>query len=87
MDKEIKNKNRSRSLLSGKRKAVIKILRMKDYDADKVIPKLEKKQRSGKRLKRKELLPVLLTSLMDGSMIQETRMQRNFEILQKSRAM
>ena len=51
MDKEIKNKNRSRSLLSGKRKAVIKILRMKDYDADKVIPKLEKKQRSGKRLK------------------------------------
>ena len=83
MDKEIKNKNRSRSLLSGKRKAVIKILRMKDYDADKV----EKKQRSGKRLKRKELLPVLLTSLMDGSMIQETRMQRNFEILQKSRAM
>jgi len=47
----------------------------------------EKKQRSGKRLKRKELLPVLLTSLMDGSMIQETRMQRNFEILQKSRAM
>jgi hypothetical protein len=73
--------------LSGKRKAVIKILRMKDYDADKVIPKLEKKQRSGKRLKRKELLPVLLTSLMDGSMIQETRMQRNFEILQKSRAM
>ena len=87
MDKEIKNKNRSRSLLSGKRKTVIKILRMKDYDADKVIPKLEKKQRSGKRLKRKELLPVLLTSLMDGSMIQETRMQRNFEILQKSRAM
>ncbi len=75
MDKEIKNKNRSRSLLSGKRKAVIKILRMKE------------KQRSGKRLKRKELLPVLLTSLMDGSMIQETRMQRNFEILQKSRAM
>ena len=51
-------------------------------DAD-MLNKLEEKQKAGERLERKELLNVLLTSLMDGEMSQEIRVKRSLGILQR----
>ena len=69
------------SLTQGVNTYRVKVLRMKDYNADEMIVSLEEKQRAGFRLKREELLKVLLTSLMDGELSQEARVRRSLEIL------
>lgn len=71
------------SLTQGVNTYHVKVLRMKDYNADDIIPDLEKKQSAGERLKREELLNVLLTSLMDGEMSQSVRITRSLGILKR----
>jgi len=71
------------SLTEGLNTYRVKVLRMKDYNADQVIQDLEGRQEAGEKLGREELLKVLLTSLMDGRMDQAARIRRSLRILQR----
>lgn len=62
----------------------IQVVRLKNEDGDAVIRALEEKQASGS-LKRKELVRLLLTPLMGGSMPQTERIQRSLRILLRER--
>lgn len=70
-------------LVQGKSTYRVEVIWMKDYNADDIVQALEEKQKAGERLERKELLNVLLTSLMDGEMSQEIRVKRSLGILQR----
>lgn len=59
----------------------VRIIRMKDKDAGKIIHDLERKQ-SNSQLVRHELLHLLLTPLMGGEMPQSERITRSIRILQ-----
>lgn len=71
------------SLTQGMNTYKVRILRMKDHNADQTICALEEKQRAGEELGREELLKVLLTSLMDGEMSQAARMKKSLGILKR----
>lgn len=60
----------------------VKVIRLKDQDADQVLPAVEQCQSRGK-LKRSCLLQMLLTPLMDGHMPQTERISRGIKILHK----
>lgn len=60
----------------------IKVIRLKDRDADQLIRTLEQKQTVGS-LNRKELLSLLLAPLMNGTLSQPERIRRGLQILQK----
>ncbi len=62
----------------------IKVLRMKDKDADQILRELERRQKDG-RLERSELLEILLTPLMSGEMPQQERIIRGFRLLKQER--
>ena len=62
----------------------VKILRMKDGDANEVIQKLEQEQKN-RRLGRPDLLQILLTPLMGGKMPQQERITRGFQLLRGER--
>lgn len=61
----------------------VQIIRMKDKDADVLIADLEEKQRSGTPLKKGEMVSLILTPLMSGTLTQKDRMKQGFQILQK----
>ena len=62
----------------------VRVIRLKDYNADKIIRRVEKKQRK-RGLRRRELLELLLTPLMEGETPQAERIRKGFEILQRER--
>ena len=62
----------------------VRVIRLKDYNADKIIRREEKKQRK-RGLRRRELLELLLTPLMEGETPQAERIRKGFEILQRER--
>ena len=62
----------------------MRVIRLKDYNADKIIRRVEKKQRK-RGLRRRELLELLLTPLMEGETPQAERIRKGFEILQRER--
>lgn len=64
----------------------VRVIRMKDRDAGRVIETLEQEQCIGQCIhnNRKELLEVLLTPLMGGSMSQPERIARSMRILKKA---
>ena len=62
----------------------VRVIRLKDYNADKIIRRVEKKQRK-RGLRRRELPELLLTSLMEGETPQAERIRKGFEILQRER--
>ena len=62
----------------------VRVIRLKDYNADKIIRRVEKKQRK-RGLRRRELPELLLTPLMEGETPQAERIQKGFEILQRER--
>ena len=62
----------------------IKVLRMKDRNADDIIHEMERRQKSG-RLNRSDLLKVLLTPLMSGKTSQQERITRGFRLLKEER--
>ena len=62
----------------------VKIVRLKDRDAGRIIRRLERRQKKG-QLKRPELLKLLLTPLMGGEMPQRERITRAFMLLKGER--
>lgn len=62
----------------------VKIIRLKDQDAGQIIRRLERRQKK-KRLRRSELLQLLLTPLMGGEMPQKERMTKAFMLLKRER--
>lgn len=62
----------------------VKIIRLKDDDADQLLSGLEEKQKQGIPLEKAELVPLLLTPLMSGSMEIGDRIIKSFGIMKKS---
>lgn len=62
----------------------VKIIRLKDSNADKLIEELEAIQKE-RALKREELVQLLLTPLMAGNMPQTERIRRSAMMIQKER--
>ncbi len=57
---------------------------MKNKNADRIIRNLQKKQKHGKKLTKKELTPLMLCPLMGGEMPQKERIQSAFELTRRS---
>lgn len=62
----------------------VRILRMKDKNADQIFEELGQRQKD-RRLERSELLEILLTPLMSGEMSQQERITRGFCFLRGER--
>lgn len=62
----------------------VRVIRMKDRDANRTIRKLERKQER-ERLDRSDLLEILLTPLMSGKMPQQERISRGVRLLKGER--
>ncbi len=77
--KELKNK-----LQEGINTYRVKVVRMKDKNANRTIQTLERKQKKT-QLKRLDLLKLLLTPLMGGTMPQQERITRAIRLLQQER--
>lgn len=60
----------------------VKVIRLKNQNADQIIPMLEQRRKKG-GLKREDLLRLLLTPLMDGSMSQKERIRRGMAMLRR----
>lgn len=73
-----------RELIQGINTYRVEIIRLKDGNADEIISELEYRQ-EGECLGRTELVPLLLTPLMSGEMIQTDRIHRCLRILHKER--
>lgn len=63
----------------------VKIIRLKDRSADRTLQRLEQKQKE-ERLTRADLLELLLTPLMSGSLSQEERIRRGIKLLKGERS-
>lgn len=77
--KELKNK-----LQEGINTYRVKVVRMKDKNANRTIQTLERKQKKT-QLKRLDLLKLLLTPLMGGTMPQQERITRAIRLLHQER--
>ncbi len=73
-----------KSLEQGLYSYKVKLVRLKDKNADRIIPILERRQER-RGLRRRELLEVLLTPLMDGGMPHAERISRGIRMLKKER--
>lgn len=58
------------------------MVRLRDRNADKVFKKLRQKIHKGKRLRRRDIFPLLLTPLMSGDMEMSERIYQGMEFLQ-----
>ena len=77
-----KVKQIKRSFRQGENIYRIKVIRVKDYNADKILKKYRQIQKK-RNLKRKELIRMLLTPLMDGNTTIEERIEKCAELLKK----
>lgn len=57
---------------------------MKNKNADRIIRNLQKKQKQGKKITKKDLAPLMLCPLMGGQMPQKERIQTAFELTRSS---
>ena len=62
----------------------IRVIQLKDQDADQVILDLLRKQQEG-RLTRQDLVPLLMTPLMSGRRPQVSRIEKSIRLLQTAR--
>lgn len=62
----------------------VQVVRLKEYSADKIIEEMEEKQKT-ERLRRDDLIKVLLTPLMDGGMPQPERIVRGLKLVKCER--
>ncbi len=74
-----------RELCQGESIYRVRLIRMKDKDADAVIHELERKQTAERGLERMELLELLLSPLMGGQMSQGERIKKGLGLLEKER--
>lgn len=79
-----KVRNLKHSLNQGLYTYKVKLIRLKDKNADRLIPALERRQKR-RGLRRRELLDLLLTPLMDGAMSHPERISRGIRMLKKER--
>lgn len=75
-------KNIPNELKEGINSYRVQIVRLKNWNADKIISALEVKQRN-MSLEREELLRLILTPLMGGKMPQPERIRRSFQLLRE----
>ena len=68
-------KIQKKELINGDSVYRIEVVRLRDRNADKVFKKLRQKIHKGKRLRRRDIFPLLLTPLMSGDMEMSERMQ------------
>ena len=61
-------------------------IRLKDKDADELLARLFEKQKSGEKLERSDLVPLLLTTLMSGTTNQKDRIILANQLITKSGA-
>ncbi len=61
----------------------VRAIRMQDQDADHVFSQLKEKQERGEKLRKADLVPLLLTPLMSGRLSVEDRIVKSLKILQK----
>jgi len=59
-------------------------IRLKDKDADELLARLFEKQKSGEKLERSDLVPLLLTTLMSGTTNQKDRIILANQLITKS---
>lgn len=78
------NKTIRDRLVTGINTYRVKVIRMKDKNADQVIEHLVQRQKDGP-LDRADLLMALLTPLMDGTLSQEDRIRKSFQLLKGER--
>lgn len=71
-------------LEEGPSRYCVQVIRMKDYDADRLIGEMEEKQASV-QLERNDLMRLLLTPLMAGSMSQAERIVRSLRLIKYER--
>ena len=62
----------------------VKVIRLKNKDADRVIELLEEKQKRGKTLDKADLVPLLLTPLMSGKLEIVDRIIKSLHILREA---
>ena len=62
----------------------MKVIRLKNRDADRVIEQLEEKQKRGKALDKSDLVPLLLTPLMSGKLEIVDRIIKSLHILREA---
>ena len=62
----------------------VKVIRLKNRDADRVIEQLEEKQKRGKALDKSDLVPLLLTPLMSGKLEIVDRIIKSLHILREA---
>ena len=61
----------------------VRAIRMQDQDADHVFSQLKEKQERGEKLRKADLVPLLLTPLMSGRLSATDRIVKSLKILQK----
>ena len=61
----------------------MRAIRMQDQDADHVFSQLKEKQERCEKLRKADLVPLLLTPLMSGRLSVEDRIVKSLKILQK----
>ena len=59
----------------------VKVIRLKDADADRILERLAKEK---KNIRREELFPLLLTPLMGGKSGKEERVRKSIRVLRKA---
>ena len=75
-------KLQKKELINGDSVYRIEVVRLRDRNADKVFKKLRQKIHKGKRLRRRDIFPLLLTPLMSGDMEMSERIYQGMEFLQ-----
>ena len=75
-------KVQKKELINGDSVYRIEVVRLRDRNADKVFKKLRQKIHKGKRLRRRDIFPLLLTPLMSGDMEMSERIYQGMEFLQ-----
>ena len=75
-------KIQKKELINGDSVYRIEVVRLRDRNADKVFKKLRQKIHKGKRLRRRDIFPLLLTPLMSGDMEMSERIYQGMEFLQ-----
>lgn len=82
-----KVKRIKRELKEGINTYRVRIIRLKDRNADRIFEELFARKEQGERLRRKDLVPMLLSPLMSGELSQKERALKGMRLLQGETAL
>lgn len=77
-----KTKILKNELVNGASRYSVEIIRLKDQNADQLLEVLKRDLKNGKRLNRKQIVPLLLTPLMSGTLAMTDRICGVLDLLQ-----